>query len=64
MLHTQIFKNNYAIKVEFSAVYHFLKEIPIKIPKFLDATETSCCFTCFKALLKMLTSYFAPVKSN
>ena len=52
------------LKVEFSAIYRLMKEIPPKIPKFLDATETSCCFTCCKALLKMLTSYFAHVKSN
>ena len=39
-----------------------MKEINHKTPKYLDATETSCCFICCKALLKNLTSYFAPVK--
>ena len=41
-----------------------MKEINPKIPKFLDATEISSCFICCKALLKVLTSCFAPVKSK
>ena len=64
MSHKHIFKNNYAMKREFSAIYHLMKEINHKTPKYLDATETSCCFICCKALLKNLTSYFAPVKCN
>ena len=40
MLHTDIFKNNYAMKSGiFHYIYLLMKEIHHEIPKFLDAYE-------------------------
>ena len=58
MLLTHISKNNYCNE-KWNLRKILLNErnqLHTVIPKFLDATETSCCFICFKALIKVLTS--------
>ena len=63
MLHTHISANDSGMKSEMFCYLSLNERNQVQTLEFLDATNSNCCFICCKALLKISTSYFAPVKS-